>query len=105
NGVNYNVVVQTPQHLIDSVGALENTPLSPPMVDGEQRPAQFLANLATVRQDVEAAVVNHYTVQRVIDVNAGVSGRDLGGTTEAVTRGIKSPRAMPPGTPNGLSRP
>ena len=28
NGVNYNVILQAPQHLVDSVGALQNIPLS-----------------------------------------------------------------------------
>ena len=35
NGVNYNVVAQSPQHLIDSVAALSNIPLSTPASSSE----------------------------------------------------------------------
>jgi CzcA family heavy metal efflux pump len=97
-GVNYNVVVQTPPHMIDSVQALANTPVTPQSADGAMRSAQFLGNLATIRQDIEPAVINHYTVQRVIDVNAGVSGRDLGSATSAVERAIESLGNLPKGT-------
>ncbi|HEY6419637.1 MAG TPA: efflux RND transporter permease subunit [Candidatus Binataceae bacterium] len=98
NGVNYNVVVQTPQHLIDSVAALTNTPLTAQTTDGAASPPQFLSNLATVSQDVEPAVINHYTVQRVIDVNAGVAHRDLGSASNAVQRAIDRLGALPKGT-------
>ncbi|MFZ0887398.1 MAG: efflux RND transporter permease subunit [Candidatus Binataceae bacterium] len=87
NGVNYSVLEQTPQHMMNSVEALANTPLSA-AADGGARPSQFLANVATIHQTVEPAMVNHYTVQRVIDVNAGVSGRDLGSASSAVQREI-----------------
>src|SRR5258708_33506942 len=48
-GVNYNVVTQSPQHLIDSVGALSNLPFSTPSRNGTQRQAQMLSNLAKIR--------------------------------------------------------
>src|SRR5882757_2127344 len=83
-GVNYNVVSQSPQHMIDSVGALSNLPFSTPSKDGKQGQAQLLSNLATVRRAWNPAVVSHYTVQRVMDVDAAVSGRDLGSVTSAV---------------------
>jgi len=40
--------------------------------------AQLLSNIATFTHGVDPAVVDHYTVQRVINVDARVSGRDLG---------------------------
>jgi multidrug efflux pump subunit AcrB len=98
NGVNYNVNVQVPQHIVDSVGELVNTPLTADQVDGATRPPQFLGNVATVQQSVEPAVLDHYTVQRVIDVNAGVSGRDLGSSSNAVQHVIDSMGELPRGT-------
>jgi CzcA family heavy metal efflux pump len=92
NNVNYTVAVQTPYHVVDSIDALGRTPLSSP---GE--PAQFLANLATVRQDVQPAVVNHYTVQRVIDVDASAQNRDLGSVTADVRRLVDGLGELPPG--------
>ncbi|MEA2678601.1 MAG: hypothetical protein QOK03_323 [Candidatus Binataceae bacterium] len=97
NGVNYSVLEQVPQHLYNSVQALGNTPLTPSAASGAEG-TQLLANVATLRQDVEPALVNHYNVQRVIDVNSGVEGRDLGSATAAVQRAIDSIGELPRGT-------
>jgi multidrug efflux pump subunit AcrB len=99
NGVNYSVLAQTPQHMINSVQALAATPLNPGRLDGAgaQTPPQFLGNLATITQEVEPAVINHYTVQRVIDVNCSVSGRDLGSASAAVRRAIDALGKPPSG--------
>jgi len=93
NGVNYQVLLQTPQHMVDSIQALADTPLG----GGATGTPQLLGNIATIRQGVEPALINHYTVQRVTDVNAGVSGRDLGSASAAVTRAIASLGTLPPG--------
>jgi CzcA family heavy metal efflux pump len=96
NGVNYSVLLQTPQHLVDSIQALTQTPLNGSGGDAGAAP-QLLGNIATITRGVEPAVINHYTVQRVIDVNAGVSGRDLGSAAAAVARAVKELGALPPG--------
>ena len=75
NGVNYLVAVQTPQYKIDSIDALQSTPV----VVGSMSAPQLLSNLATVERRTEMAVVNHYNVQPVVDVYANVQDRDLGG--------------------------
>jgi CzcA family heavy metal efflux pump len=98
NGVNYSVLLQTPQHLMDSIQALARTPLSGARLDGTGAQPQLLGNLATIAQGVAPAVINHYTVQRVIDVNAGVHGRDLGSTSADVARAINALGELPPGT-------
>jgi len=97
NGVNYSVLLQTPQAMIDSIQALGETPLSGARDPAGGRP-QLLGNVATITQGVEPAVINHYSVQRVIDVNAGVTGRDLGGAAAAVQRTIASLGTLPAGT-------
>jgi multidrug efflux pump subunit AcrB len=96
-GVNYTVITQTPQHEVGTVNALANTPLSMPAADG-QSSAQLLGNVATLTRSVDPAVVDHYTVQRVINVNAAIAGRDLGGTTDDVKRAIASLGKLPAGT-------
>ncbi|MGD0290555.1 MAG: efflux RND transporter permease subunit [Candidatus Binataceae bacterium] len=98
NGVNYSVLEQVPQHLYDSVQSLGNTPLTPSAGSGAAGNQELLSNVATIRQDVEPAVVNHYNVQRVIDVNSGVEGRDLGSASAAVQHAIDSLGELPPGT-------
>jgi multidrug efflux pump subunit AcrB len=92
NGVNYSVLLQTPQHLIDSIPSLARTPLG-----GGAGGPQLLGNIATIRNGFEPAVINHYTVQRVIDVNAAVAGRDLGSASAAVQHAIQSLGPLPPG--------
>jgi multidrug efflux pump subunit AcrB len=95
NGVNYNVVTQTPIHMTASVDQIANTPLT----NGSSGQAvQFLANVASITHGTDPVVVSHYTVQRVIDVNCGVDGRDLGGTTSAVQKAIDSLGQLPAGT-------
>jgi CzcA family heavy metal efflux pump len=111
NGVNYLVVAQSPQHLIDSVATLSNIPLSTPSsntgINGDaasttgtatQGQAQLLGNLSTITHDWDPAVVAHYTVQRVIDVDAAVHGRDLGSVASAVQRQINTLGKLPAGT-------
>jgi multidrug efflux pump subunit AcrB len=95
NGVNYNVVTQTPIQMTASVDQIANTPLT----NGTSGQAvQFLANVASIHHGIDPAVVAHYTVQRVIDVNCGVRGRDLGSTTNAVQKAIDSLGQLPAGT-------
>ena len=95
NGVNYSVLLQTPQYKVDSLAALARTPLASPR--GADLEPQLLGNLATIGQDVSPAVIQHYSVQRVIDVNAGVHGRDLGSASAAVERAIAELGSLPPG--------
>ncbi|HJU28116.1 MAG TPA: efflux RND transporter permease subunit, partial [Candidatus Binataceae bacterium] len=96
NGVNYSVLEQVPQHMIDSVQALGDTPITP-AADPPGSTPQLLANVATIRQSVEPAVINHYDVQRVIDVDCNVDGRDLGGASAAVQEAINRLGKLPPG--------
>ena len=99
SGVNYSVVSQAPQHLIDSVATLSNIPLStPPSATGTQGQPQLLGNLGTITHGWDPAVVAHYTVQRVIDVDAAVQGRDLGSVTSAVQHQIDNLGPLPAGT-------
>jgi multidrug efflux pump subunit AcrB len=123
NGVNYNVVTQTPIQLTQSIDQIANTPLtngsnpqtavgsqflaqsdSTPFTNGTATtavsgpPVQILGNVASIRHSLDPAVVAHYTVQRVIDVDCGVDRRDLGSTTNAVQRAIDSLGKLPAGT-------
>jgi multidrug efflux pump subunit AcrB len=74
-GVGYTVISQAPQHLVNSLGALSDIPISgSTQIDGMT--TQLLGNLATFIRKSDPAVINHYTIQRVIDLNAGVVDRD-----------------------------
>jgi multidrug efflux pump subunit AcrB len=113
NGVNYDVITQTPYHINDSVAALANTPLTngenvgtvsltpgagaynQPGANNSTTPAQLLSNVAAIVHSVDPAVIDHYTVQRVIDVDCAVQGRDLGGATADVERAISHLGRLP----------
>ncbi|HEX3864739.1 MAG TPA: efflux RND transporter permease subunit [Stellaceae bacterium] len=95
NNVNYSVAVQTPVERINSTDDLLNTPVSTPAApltpDVEARPAARVMRLADVaslypRSSLES--VNHYTVQRQLDIAANVDGRDLGATAGDIQKAI-----------------
>jgi multidrug efflux pump subunit AcrB len=95
NGVQYNVNVMTPMYKMNTVEALENTPISVPH-DGA---TQLFGNLSTESRGVAPAVVNHYNVAPVYDVFAGTDRRDLGGVAKEVDRIIADARkSLPRGT-------
>jgi CzcA family heavy metal efflux pump len=85
-GIPFLVAVQTPPHLVDSVNALMNTPVSPHVAGSEQTQSQLLANLADVSRGTAASVVNHYNIQPVFDIFANVEGRDLGAVAHEVDK-------------------
>lgn len=80
NGVNYLVAVQTPQYRVDSLAALQNTPVS---AAGLSAP-QLLSNLATIQRRTIGQVINHYNVQPVYDIYANIQDRDLGSVAAEV---------------------
>ncbi len=82
NGVNYSVTVQTPQYKVDSIDAMQRTPIT---ASGATN-AQLLSNLASVERGVSTAIVNHYNVQPVYDIFADVDQRDLGGAAAEVRK-------------------
>jgi multidrug efflux pump subunit AcrB len=99
NGVNYQVISQAPQHEFDSIAALNNIPLSTTDAQGTApSQPQLLGNLATITHTWDPAVIDHYTVQRVIDVDCSVQGRDLGSVTSDVERAIGKLGKLPAGT-------
>src|SRR2546428_7110638 len=97
NGVQYNVAVQTPQHVVSSITELLKTPVTPDVATGNTD-AQFIGNLASVKHIVTPIGITHYNVLRAIDVNCGVEGRDLGGVTAEVQKYIGRIKSIPPGT-------
>jgi len=82
NGVDYQVIVQTPQYRVTSMDQLNRTPISLP---GQTSP-QPLSNLATMSRTTTPLSLNHYNVQPVFDVAANVQGTDLGSVSDAVSK-------------------
>jgi multidrug efflux pump subunit AcrB len=105
NNVNYFVVVQTPIAKVGSVSSLLNTPLTGNVAAADASstadipgaPTQTLGTLASVFPGITPGGINHYTVQRVLDVAANVEGRDLGSVVRDIRAKIASLGKLPPG--------
>src|SRR5450432_1543499 len=108
NNVNYFVVVKTPLPQLSSVERVMSTPLTagaPIESSGgtaspsafPEAPTQILSGVATVHPGGSPEQINHYTVQRVIDVDANVEDRDLGSVATDIQRKIDALGKLPPG--------
>ncbi|HMK34922.1 MAG TPA: efflux RND transporter permease subunit [Desulfomonilaceae bacterium] len=111
NNVNYTVAVQIPPRQIESVGSLQSIPITALSALELQQPitpilptqtpqlnTETLANLATVYHRATPENINHYTVQRVLNVGASVEGRDLGSVARDIQQKIRDLGSLPPGT-------
>ena len=83
NGVSYNVAVQAPQYRVDSLQALQNTPVTNTQSSGTP---QILGNLVTTSTVARPASISHYDAQSMINVYASVNDRDLGSVSNEVIR-------------------
>jgi len=92
NGVNYNLVEQTPQYAIQSLQDLQNIPISS---QTGSRP-EILADVASITRSNEIAVLNHYNIRRVVDIYASVQDRDLGGAGREIAKIVDANRASLP---------
>ena len=92
NGVNYNLVEQTPQYAIQSLQDLQNIPISSQTA---ARP-EILADVASITRSNEIAVLNHYNIRRVVDIYAAVQDRDLGGAGREISRIVDANRSSLP---------
>jgi CzcA family heavy metal efflux pump len=92
NGVNYNLVEQTPQYAIQSLQDLQNIPITSPAA---ARP-EILADVASIARSNEMAVLTHYNIRRVVDIYASVQDRDLGGVGRDLTRIVDANRGSLP---------
>ncbi|HZU96830.1 MAG TPA: efflux RND transporter permease subunit [Planctomycetota bacterium] len=84
-GVQYVVAVQTPQYKIDSLQALENTPIAA----GNLREPQLLGNLSHVSEEAGPTNITHYNIAPTFDVLSGVQGADLGSVSVGVDDVVK----------------
>jgi len=122
NNVNYTVAVQTPLRELNNTADLMATPmiggttplhqvttsgaaaaagLTTARNPNDISSAPYLGSIALLRPGADKALINHATVQRVIDVQCSVEGRDLGGVANDIDKAIKSlgdPKTFPPGT-------
>jgi multidrug efflux pump subunit AcrB len=84
NGVVYNVVVQSPQYQVDSLGSLLNIPVAGTGSNASSN--QLLGNLVDAKQAKQLPVVSRYNIAPAIDVYASVQGTDLASVASRVQK-------------------
>jgi multidrug efflux pump subunit AcrB len=95
-GITYQVAAQTPQYNIDSINALQNTPI--PIHTMSNR-TELLGNMATLTPAIQPVVVNHHNGQPVFDIFANTQDSDLGSVAAKVKKIVKEEsKSLPPGT-------
>lgn len=94
NGVNYQVVVQSPMSRVNTFDALQQTPIT----GANGANSQLLANLATIKRDASAIIVNHYNIQPTFDIYADVDRRDLGSVADEIHKIVGNTKHLPAGT-------
>jgi CzcA family heavy metal efflux pump len=95
-GITYTVAAQTPQYSIDSINALQNTPI--PIHTLNNR-TEVLGNMATLTPAVLPVVINHHNGAPVFDIFANTQDSDLGSVSAKVNRIVmEESKNLPPGT-------
>jgi multidrug efflux pump subunit AcrB len=95
NGVDYNLVAQTPQYRLQSMNDLLNVPLNA----SSGTSMEILGDVASVARGHEMGIINHYNIRRVIDVYGAVEDRDLGGVSHDVEKIVSAnQKLLPRGT-------
>src|SRR6202522_4551076 len=92
NGVQYNLVTQTPQYDIQSGQDLQNIPLT----GANQAQPGILADVASIERTSEPVSIDHYNIRRVVDIYASVQDRDLGAVGREVTSIVDANRKLLP---------
>jgi multidrug efflux pump subunit AcrB len=82
NGVNYAVVMQTPQYQVDSLSALETLPIT----SNVPTQAPILGGVANITRTTSSAMVSQYDIQPLVQIFATPQGRDLGGVATDVRK-------------------
>ncbi|HEY4392868.1 MAG TPA: efflux RND transporter permease subunit, partial [Polyangia bacterium] len=87
-------VMSTP---IGATTTITSTSGSPMPAEVPEAPTQLLSGVAEIAPGGSPEQINHYTVQRVIDVGANVEGRDLGSVASDIQKKIAALGKLPPG--------
>ncbi|MBS1855377.1 MAG: efflux RND transporter permease subunit [Acidobacteria bacterium] len=88
NGVSYNVVTQTPQYAAASLDELRGISLA----QKHAGTPEILNDMTSISRGSGMATVDHYNIQRVVDIYGGVDGRDLGSVADEVDRIVNANR-------------
>jgi CzcA family heavy metal efflux pump len=93
NGVQYNLVTQTPQYRVQSLQDLLNTPIT---TSSGNTSSGILADVASVQRSNEMEVISHYNIHRLVEIYGAVQDRDLGAVGRGVNRVVDANRKLLP---------
>ena len=92
NGVSYNMVTQTPQYNIQTLQDLQNIPISG---QNSTRP-EILGDVTNISRYSGMRTINHWNIQRVVDIYGSVDGRDLGAVAKDIDGVLNNARKSLP---------
>ncbi|HEX5431278.1 MAG TPA: efflux RND transporter permease subunit, partial [Bryobacteraceae bacterium] len=87
-GVSYNIITETPQYQVQSLQDLKNIPLTSPTA----APDEILGDVASIERGAGMGIVDHYNINRVVNIYGAVDGRDLGSAGADVARIVDAHR-------------
>ena len=97
NGVSYNIAVQQPQYMLDTLQDLQNVPVT--TGSGTSASMQILSNVASLRRGSEEGTESHYNVMPVMDIYGSVDGSNLRSVSDQVDKIIsKNRKDLPRGS-------
>jgi multidrug efflux pump subunit AcrB len=91
-GIPYFIAVQTPEHLVSSLGELGNTPVSTALAANGPPIPGLLSNVATLKRGSVPTNLNQTNIQPVYDIYASVQGRDLGSVSGDISKVVSELR-------------
>src|ERR1700733_14668922 len=86
SGIPYYLAVQTPEYKVNSLNALNNTPVSSLLTVGGQPVPGMLSNVAKLKRDTVPTNSNQSNIQPVFEVYASIQGRDLGSVASDINK-------------------
>src|SRR5580700_5307896 len=84
NGIPYYITVQTPEHLLNSLGEISNTPVSTAIASAGPPIPGLLSNVVTLQRESVPTNLNQSNIRPAYDIYASVQGRDLGGVADDI---------------------
>ena len=84
SGIPYYIAVQTPERDVNSLNALNNTPVSTSLSSGEGPVPGLFSNVATVKRSSVPTNANQANIQPVYEVYASLQDRDLGSAAKRI---------------------
>jgi multidrug efflux pump subunit AcrB len=92
-GIGYQVQVEIPYQIMDSIDQIETLPIQPAGRDRQL----LLRDVATVREGTMPGEYDRYNMKRSVSLTANIAGEDLGRVAGRVRRAIERAGAPPKG--------